>query len=100
MTEHRGHRIRIVRVLAESVILRNGFWLRVNHKFVGIAAARLAIERRSPLTKNLFQLFLRNGGDLFDGFDAEGPKRAFRDFADAGNLDRKSTRLNSSHQII
>src|SRR5260370_12244545 len=86
MTEHRGHRIQIVGVFAESVIVRNRFWLRVNHEFVGIAAARLAIEGCAPLAEYAFQFFLWHGRDLLDGFYAEGAKRAFRDFADAGNF--------------
>jgi len=32
---------------------------------------------------------LRNSGDLFDSFDAEGAKRALRDFADAGNFSHR-----------
>ena len=92
MTEHRGHRVRIVRVFAESVILRDRFRLRVDDKFIGIAAARFAIQRRSPLAKNLFQLFLWNGGDLLDGFDAEGTERALRDFADAWNFSNRKWR--------
>src|SRR6266478_495580 len=80
MTEHGGEGIQIIRVLAESVIVRNRFRLGVNDKFVGIAAARLAIQRRSPLAENAFQFFLRYRCDLLDGFNAEGSKRAFGDF--------------------
>src|SRR5436190_19298971 len=86
MTEHGGKGFNVIRVLAESVIVRNGFRFGVDHKFVRIAAARLAVQRRSPLPENTFQFFLRHGRNLFNGFDAEGAKRAFRDFADAGNF--------------
>ncbi len=44
----------IVRVFAEGVVVRDGFGLGVDDEFVGIAAACLAIERRTPLTKNIF----------------------------------------------
>src|SRR5712671_1440063 len=40
MTEHCGERDCVVRVFTESVIVRNGFRLGVDYKFVGIAAAR------------------------------------------------------------
>src|SRR5882724_2733755 len=86
MAEHRGQNFHVAGVFAKSVIVRNRFWLRVNHEFVGIAAARLAIERRAPLAEYAFQFFPRHGRDLLDGFYAEGAKRAFRDFADAGNF--------------
>ena len=72
MTEHRGHGVRIVRVFAEGVIVRNRFRFRINHEFVRVAAAGFAIECGAPLAENLFQLFLRNRSDLLHGFDSEG----------------------------
>src|SRR5260370_14138299 len=92
MTEHGGEGIRIVSVRAESVVVRDRFRLGVDHEFIGIAAARLAIQRRSPLAKNAFQFFLRYGRDLLDGFNAEGAKRAFGDFADTRNLSHRQRR--------
>src|SRR5438552_11050453 len=86
MAEHGGQSVHVVGVFAKRVIVRDRFWLGVNDKLVGIAAARLAVQRRSPLAENAFQFFLRHGRNLFDGFDAEGAKRAFRNFADAGNF--------------
>src|SRR6266571_71618 len=94
MAEHRGQRVGIVRVFAEGVVVRNGFRLGIDHKFVGIAAARFAVKRSAPLAENLFELFLRNGGDLLDRLDAE---RALRDFADAGNL---SNRKGSEEALL
>ena len=35
--------VRVVRVFAKRVIVRNGFWFGVDDEFVGIAATRLAI---------------------------------------------------------
>src|SRR6266481_1085888 len=95
VTEHGGQRISIVRILAESVIVGDGFRLGVDHKFVGIAAARFPIERRSPLAENAFQFFLRHGRDLLDRFDAEGAERAFRDFTDARNFSYRQCRKES-----
>jgi len=89
MAEHRGQGVRVVGIFSEGVIVRNRFRLGVDDKFVGIAAARFAIQRRTPLAENLFEFLLRNSGDLFDSFDAEGAKRALRDFADAGNFSHR-----------
>src|SRR6266581_2482181 len=72
MTQHRGKSVHVAGIFAKRVIVRDGFRLGVDDKFVGIAAARLAIERRSPLPENAFQFFLRHGRDLLDGFNAEG----------------------------
>jgi len=81
---------------SEGVIMRNRFRLGVDDKFVGIAAARFAIQRRTPLAENLFEFLLRNSGDLFRPvFDAEGAKRALRDFADAGNFSHRQLREES-----
>jgi len=46
---------------AERVIMRNRFRLRVNHEFIGIAAARLAISAPFPIARNRFQFFLWHG---------------------------------------
>src|SRR6266853_1783471 len=78
MAEHRRKRVHVVRVFAESVIMRDRFWLGVDDKFVGITAARLAIKRRSPLAENAFQFFLRHGRNLFDSFNTKSAQRAFR----------------------
>src|SRR5882762_2826522 len=43
VTEHRSERDRVVRIFSESVIVRNGFWLGIDYKFVGIAAPRFAV---------------------------------------------------------
>src|SRR6266404_6038362 len=43
MAQHRGERNCVIRVFAERVIVRNGFRFGVDHEFVGIAAARLAV---------------------------------------------------------
>src|SRR6266850_2535318 len=75
MAEHCAQCVRILRVFAERVIMRNRFRLRVNHEFIGIAAARFAIQRRSPLAENRFQFFLRNSSNLLHGFDAHRPQR-------------------------
>ena len=66
--------------------MRDGFGFSVDEKFVGIAAARFAIERGAPLAKDFFEFFLMVGGELLDGFDAEGAESAFGDFADAWNF--------------
>src|SRR5260370_41257707 len=54
MAEHRGQGLGLTSVFAESVIVRNRFRLGVDHKFVRVAATRLAIERGAPLAENLF----------------------------------------------
>src|SRR5882762_9314542 len=95
MAEHRRQGVRVAGIFSEGVIMRDRFRLRVDDKFVGIAAASLAIECRSPLAKNTFQFFLWHGRDLIDGFNAEGAKRAFRDFADAGNFSHWQVREKS-----
>src|SRR6266480_441593 len=92
MAEHRGHRVLIVRVFAERVIVRNRFRLGINHEFVGIAAACFAVKRRPPLAKNLLQFFLRKGGDLLDRFNSQHSERALGDFANAGNLSNRKWR--------
>src|SRR5437660_3231555 len=43
MAEHGGKGVHIIGIFAEGVIVRDRFWLGVNDKFVGIAAARLAV---------------------------------------------------------
>src|SRR5256885_11753925 len=86
MAEHGIQRGQVVGIFAKGVIVRNGFGLRVDDEFVGIAAAGFAIERRPPLTENLFQLVRGMFGKLCYGFNAEGAKGALGDFADAGNF--------------
>src|SRR6202521_483466 len=92
MAEHRRHRVRIVGVLAKGVVVGDGFRLRVDGEFGGIAAGRLAVEGWAPLAKNIFQLFLRNGGDLLDRFNSQGPQRPLCDFPDAGNFANRQWR--------
>jgi len=66
--------------------MRDGFGFRINEEFVGIAAAGFAIERGAPLAEDFLEFFLGVRGKLFHGFDAEGAKSAFGDFADTRNL--------------
>src|SRR5882762_6579451 len=61
MAEHRGQRDGILGVFAKGVVVRDGLRLRIDHEFVGIAASRFAIQRRSPLPENRFQLLLPHG---------------------------------------
>src|SRR5438552_1968422 len=86
VAEHGMEREQIVRVFAEGVVVRDGFGLRVDDEFVRIAAAGFTIERRPPLTENLFQFFRGMFGKLCDGFNAECAEGAFGDFADTGNF--------------
>src|SRR5882757_3307972 len=86
VTEHRGERDRVVRVFSESVIVRNGFWLGIDYEFVGITAARFAVQRGAPLAEDLVEFFQRLTGELFHGFNAERTQRALGDFTDAGNF--------------
>src|SRR5712672_1651182 len=86
VTEHRCERDRVVRVFSESVIVGNGFWLGIDHEFVGIAAARFAVQRGTPLAEDLVEFFQRLTGELFHGFDAKRAQCALRDFTDAGNF--------------
>ena len=86
VAEHGFHFGEVGGVFAEGVIVGDGFGFGVDEEFVGVAAARFAEESGAPLAKDFFEFFLRVGGELFDGFDAEGAKGALRDFADAGNF--------------
>ncbi len=86
MAEEGFHFHDIVCVCAESVIVRNGFGLGVNEKFVGVAAAGLAVKRRAPLAEEFLQFFLFVGGELLNGFDSESTQGTLRDFANARNL--------------
>src|SRR5713226_1089244 len=52
VTQNRGKGTHVAGVFAEGVIVRDRFRLGANDKFVGIAAARFAIERRTPLTED------------------------------------------------
>src|ERR1700687_1980958 len=95
MAEHGGQGVRVLDIFSEGVIMRDRFRLAVDDKFVGIAAARFAIQRRSPLAENALQLFLRHRRDLFDGFDAERAKGTFRDFTNPGNFSHWQGRKKS-----
>src|SRR6267378_2244068 len=95
MAEHRRQGVRVAGIFSEGVIVRDRFRLRVDDKFVGIAAARFAIQRRSPLAENLFEFFLRNSGDLFDSFNAEGAKRSLRNLTDPWNFSHRQLREES-----
>src|SRR5271157_110770 len=86
MTEEGFHLLHVVCVFAEGVIVRDGFGFGVDQEFVGIAAARFAVERGAPLPEYFFQLLLGVGSELFDGFNAEGTESALRDFTDAGDF--------------
>ncbi len=86
VAEHGMERGQIVRVFAEGVIVRDRLGFRVDDEFVRIAATGFAIERRPPLTENLFQLFGGMFGQLCDGFNAECAEGALGDFADPGNF--------------
>src|SRR5260370_38262879 len=55
MTEHGGENVHVAGILAESVIVRDGFRLCIDYKFVRIAAARLPIKRPAPLAEDAFQ---------------------------------------------
>src|SRR5579862_8632999 len=72
-------------VLAKRVTMRNGFWLGIDEKFVGIFAARLAVERCAPLAELVFETLERNAGELADRLDFQIVKRRFGDFSNAGN---------------
>ncbi len=86
VTEHGFHVGEVRGVFAEGVIVGDGFGLSVDEEFVGISTAGFAVESGAPLAKNLFEFFLGMGGELLDGFDAEGTECAFGDFTDAGNF--------------
>src|SRR5262249_19751591 len=94
MAQHGLEHSVVVCVFAEGVIVRNRLRLGIDDKFVGIPAARLAVESIAPLTKNLFQPFARYGRDLADRFNAHGPESAFcnfsnsRDFSDGQLLEK------------
>src|SRR6516225_6537581 len=101
MADHGLHLGDIVCVFAESVVMRNGFWLRIDQEFIRIAAASLAVEGSAPLPEDFLELLLFMGGELLDGLDAQSSKGALGDFADAGNFaDREGseeTRFHSRH---
>ena len=86
VTEHRFHFRNVAGVFPERVIVGDGLGLCVDKKFVGIASARLAEERRAPLAKDGFQFFLRVRGEMLDGLDGEGAQGAFCNFANARNF--------------
>src|SRR5208337_2065071 len=86
MTEYGAHFGDVGGVFAEGVIVRDGFGLGINEEFVGVSATGFAVEGSAPLAEDFFEFFLGVGGELFDGFDAEGAEGAFGDLADAGNF--------------
>src|SRR2546425_11600177 len=59
VAEHGFERTDVSRVFTERVVVRNGFRFGIQNEFVGIAAARFAVQRCSPLPKDFFELFLR-----------------------------------------
>ena len=98
VAEHGFHFGDVGSVFAEGVIVGDGFGLGVDEEFVGVAAAGLAVERGAPLTKDFFEFFLRVRSELLDGFDSEGAKSAFGNFADAGNFaDRERSEETGFH---
>ena len=92
VAERRGHFVAIVGVFSKRVIVRDGLWFRIDHKFVRIAAARFAVERLAPLPENPFQLFLGNRRKLLDGFQSQRAQGSLGDFADARNLSHRERR--------
>src|SRR5437879_13505349 len=74
------------------MIVRDRLRLGVDQKFIGIAAARFAIQRRSPLAENAFEFFLRHSCNLLDRFDAKSTQRSLREFTDAGNFSYRQRR--------
>src|SRR5262249_12506160 len=83
---------RVISVFAESMIVRNGFGFGVEDEFVGVAAARFAIEGRAPLAENVFEFFRWNFRKLRDGFNSKCAEGAFRDFADSGYFSHRERR--------
>src|SRR6266404_3527645 len=59
VAEHGFERNDVSRVFTKRVVVRNGFRLGIQNEFVGIASPRFAVQRCSPLPKDLFELFLR-----------------------------------------
>lgn len=76
----------IRRVFAEGMVVGDGFGFGVNQEFVGVPSASFAIESDAPLAEDFLEFFLRMGGELLDGFDAECAESAFGDFTDTGNF--------------
>src|ERR1035438_10281128 len=97
MAQHGGEGRGVVGVFAEGVILGNRFRFGVRHKFVRIAASRLAIECSTPLPEYLLEFFLRHVGKLADGLKAQSAKCPLGHFSDAWNSPHgkrgKKTRL-------
>src|SRR5208337_1710855 len=86
VTEQGFQLLHVVRVFPEGVIVRDGFRFGVYQEFIGVAAARFAIERGAPLAEDFFQLFLRVRSELLDGFYAKGTLFAVATITDAGNF--------------
>src|SRR6266699_4675061 len=59
VAEHGFERNDVSRVFTKRVVVRNGFRLGIQNEFVGIAAARFAVQCRSTLPKDFFEFFLR-----------------------------------------
>ena len=68
----------VVRVLAERLIVRKGFCFGVHEEFVGVDAARFAIERRAPPAERFFQSLERQGLQLRNRFDSESLQARLR----------------------
>src|SRR5215471_10303022 len=86
MTEHGSESRGIVGIFAERVVVGYRFRLGIDHKFIGIAPASLAIQGCAPWPKNLLEFFLWNFREAADRLPPERTKRSLRDLADAGNL--------------
>src|ERR1700693_586448 len=95
MAQERSQSRRIIGIFIEGVILRNGFGLRIDYKLVGIATARFAVQRGTPLPENLLQFFLGLRRDLFNGCNPHRAQSSFGDFTDAGNFSHREWRQKS-----
>src|ERR1700724_1395155 len=89
MAQHRGQSRRIISVLIERVILRNGFGFRINYKLVRIATTCLAIQRRAPLAENFLKFFLWLRRNLFHRFDSQRAQGSLCDFSDPRNFSHR-----------
>src|SRR6185437_435720 len=79
-------------VAAKRTVVRNGFRLRIHEEFIRILPTSLAVERRSPAAKCLFQSLVLDGGKLRDILNAQSRKRACCHFPDAGNFSHAQRR--------
>ena len=92
ITERGFQQLAVVRIFAERLIVRKRFWLGIDEKFIGVNAARFAVERRAPLPKSFFQAFQRNSLQLRDRFDAQAFQGRFRHFPNARNAPHRQRR--------